>query len=357
MVIRQLAASAVSSSRKWRTIILTMIPPEIILDRYLKEKFPESYFGKLDIEQVRSSSFRTFLDGLQIETNDSLRLENANASGGVVHPPFHFDYLDATVTNAHAIPLAEYWFIALTLPLVMSVVDVSKDLSRSPVVLQLLHLDSGAMQHPDILWGYLGQIQLLFLTAHEYTHLIHQHNARKAPDGMWTEFVLRAAHGSIESQAEELDADGYAAYLVLAFLLRSERRDRALIQLGRRNLPTRDADELIMSCFFLALMAFFRTLWPESIKSPLSQLTHPPVAVRIDYLIRISEMWCGQFGILEQPWFISPRLQHLFYAAASKSNQSPRHGWDGQVSFLASAEGDQYRNLLFEKANSMRRRE
>ena len=96
-----------------------MIPPEIILDRYVKENFPKGYFGKLDIEGVRSSSFRTFLDGLQFETNDALRLENANASGGVVHPPFHFDYLDATVTNAYAIPLEEYWFIALTLPLVI----------------------------------------------------------------------------------------------------------------------------------------------------------------------------------------------------------------------------------------------
>ena len=160
-----------------------MIPPEIILDRHVKENFPKGYFGKLNTERVRSSSFRMFLDGLQIEANDALRLENANASGGVVHPPFHFDYLDATVTNAHAIPLAEYWFIALTLPLVMSVVDISKDLSRSPVVLQLLHLDSGTMQHPDILSGYLGQIQLLFLTSHEYTHLIHQHSAREAPTG------------------------------------------------------------------------------------------------------------------------------------------------------------------------------
>ena len=334
-----------------------MIPPEIILDRYVKEKFPNGYFGKLNIERVSSSSLRTFLDGLQIETNDALRLENANASGGVVHPPFHFDYLEATVANAHAIPLAEYWFIALTLPLVISIVDVSKDLSRSPIVLQLLHLDSGAMQHPDILWGYLGQIQMLFLTAHEYTHLIHQHSDRKAPDGMWTEFVPRIAHGSMESQVEELDADGYATYLVLAFLLRSERRERALIQLGRSNLTTGDADELIMSCFFLALMAFFRTLWPESVRSPLSQLTHPPVPVRIDYVIQIAKMWCGQFDHLEPSWFTSPRLKHLFHAGISKGNQSHRPGWDAQLSLLKSAGGDQYRNLLFEKANSLRRRE
>ena len=127
-----------------------MTPPEIILDRYMKETFPKSYSGKLDIEQISSPSFRTFLYGLQIETNEALGLENANASGGVVHPPFHFDYLHATATNAHAIPHECFWFIALTLPLIKSVTDVSKHLSRSSVVLRVLHLDSGALP-PDTL--------------------------------------------------------------------------------------------------------------------------------------------------------------------------------------------------------------
>lgn len=332
------------------------MPPEIILDRYVRENFPKSYSGKLDIERIGSPSFRTFLYGLQIETNDALRLENANASGGVVHPPFHFDYLHATVTNAHAIPHECFWFIALTLPLIKAVVDVSRHLSRSSVVLQLLHLDSGAFR-PDILWGYLGQIQLMFLTSHEYTHLIHQHSARRESSGMWTELVPQTTCGSIDSQVEELDADGYAAYLVLTFLLRGERRQSALIQLGQANMPSADCDELILSCFFLALMAFFRTLWPESMRLPLDQLTHPPVPVRIDYVIQIAKMWCGQFGIVEESWFTSPHLQDLFHAAALEVDRTNRQGWDAQVTFLTSADGDQYRNLLFEKSNKLRRHE
>jgi hypothetical protein len=333
-----------------------MMPPEIILDRYVKENFPKSYFGKLDIEQIGSPSFRTFLYGLQIETNEALGLENANASGGVEHPPFHFDYLHATVTNAHAIPHECFWFIALTLPLIKSVTDVSKLLSRSSVVLQLLCLDSVALR-PDILWGYLGQIQLLFLTSHEYTHLIHQHSARRELTGMWTELVPRTSCGSIDSQVEELDADGYAAYLVLTFLLRSERRQRALIQLGQANMPAAHCDELILSCFFLALMAFFRTLWPENLTLPLDQLTHPPVPVRIDYVIQVAKMWCGQFGIAEQSWFTSTRLQDLFHAAASEVDKTNGQGWDAQIAMLSSADGDRYRNLLFEKSNKMRRHE
>ena len=73
----------------------------------------------------------------------------------------------------------------------------------------------------------------MFLTSHEYTHLIHQHSAGREPSGVWTELVPQTACGSIDSQVEELDADGYAAYLVLAFLLRSPRRQRELILLGQ----------------------------------------------------------------------------------------------------------------------------
>lgn len=259
--------SGTGSQQRCGPIIRTMMPPEIILDRYIRENFPKSYSGKLDIERVRSPSLRTFLYGLQIETNDALRLENANASGGIAHPPFHFDYLDATVTNAHAIRHESFWFIALTLPLIKCVVDVSRYLSRSPIVLQLLRLDTRALQ-PDILWGYLGQIQLIFLTSHEYTDLIHQHSARKKLSVMWTEFVPQSNCGGIDSQVEELDADGYATYLVLTFLLRSERRERALIQLGQTDMPSADCDELILSCFFLAMMALFRTYGPRASGCP-----------------------------------------------------------------------------------------
>jgi len=174
---------------------------------------------------------------------------------------------------------------------------------------------------------------------------------------MWTELVRPIYCGTIDSQVEELDADGYAAYLVLTFLLRSERRHRALIQLGLANMPTAYCDEVIVSCFFLALMAFFRTLWPESITLPFDRLTHPPVPVRIDYVIQVAKMWCGQFGIVEQSWFTSPRLQELFHAAASEGDKTNSQGWDAQIALLSSADGDRYRHLLFEKSNKMRRRE
>jgi hypothetical protein len=287
-----------------------MTPPEVILDRWVKARLRDSrefdgYAGKLDIERVWSSALRTFLFGFQNAMNEALRLENANSSGGTKHPPFHFDYLDASVEikNAHAFQHEDFSFIVVTLPLIELILEVSQRLSRSAIAAQLLRLELGALQ-PDILQGFLAQIQLLFLIGHEYTHHVHQHIARRDQSGVWTEFPHPETPGNIDSQAEELDADGYATYLVLTHLLRGEGRLGAFIQLKTANMSAADRDELILSCFLLAVLAFFCTFWHGEIVASLYELKHPPPPVRIKYAIRVAEMWCGQFGSVSQSWLV-----------------------------------------------------
>ena len=73
-----------------------MAPPEVILDRWVRTQLRNEpgfsgYVGKLDIERLESPSFRSFLYLIQETMNEALRLEGVNASGGVEHPPFHFD--------------------------------------------------------------------------------------------------------------------------------------------------------------------------------------------------------------------------------------------------------------------------
>jgi hypothetical protein len=334
-----------------------MIHPEIILDRLARNE-PEfsSYAGKLDVWRVEPPSFRTLLSTLQIQINEALRLENANASGGVEHPPFHFDYLVAPdeIKNAHAFQREGFSFIVVTLPLVVTTLDVAQRLSRSAIVLQLLHLNLGALES-EILQGFFAQIQMLFLISHEYTHHVHEHLSRRDQSGVWTEFPHRANCGNIDSQAEELDADGYAAYLVLTHLLRGERRKSALIQLGRADMPATDCDELLLSCFFLAVIAFFCTFWREKIDpSSVHQLTHPTPRVRIKYVIEVAKMWCGQFDSVSQSWFSPSRLQDIFCAASDGIGKTTRQHWDADISFLSSADGDRYYQMLFERFEAMR---
>lgn len=230
--------------------------------------------------------------------------------------------------------------------------DASRRLSRSAVAVQLLRLDSRTLE-PDILQGFLAQIQLLFLISHEYTHHVHQHSTRRDQGRVWTEFPHGTTCGNIDFQAQELDADGYATYLVLTHLLRGERRQSARIQLQWIGMPAADCDELLLSCFLLAVLAFFCTFWHGDIV-PVYQLTHPLPPTRIKYAIQFAEMWCRQCGSVLQSWFSPARLQNLFSAAAETVGGPARQNWDTQISFLFGADGAQYDRLLFEKLEAMR---
>ena len=156
---------------------------------------------------------------------------------------------------------------------------------------------------PDAFQGLLFGIQLGFLISHEYTHHVHRHcvESQNGVIRLWTEFPHDATCGSMNSQAQELDADGYAAYLVLPHLLRGEMRSSALAELGRSGLQGTDGDELLLTCFFLAVLAFFCEFWHGDIDmASVYQFRHPPPPVRIKYMIQVAEMCCGQNGSVLQ---------------------------------------------------------
>jgi hypothetical protein len=341
-----------------------MVPPEIVLDRYVRTKLVNepgfaSYLGKLNIDRVQSQSFASLLRAVQSTLNEALRLEGINASGGVAHPPFHFDFLDVSsyIANAHAFEHEEYAFIAITLPLVERLLHISERLVNFPSVLQLLHMDARTVE-TDTLQGFLCQIQLNFLVGHEYTHHIHKHLIYRQHGAIrvWTEFSGDPRSGNLDAQAQELDADGYAVYLVLAHLLRGERRRSALALWGIQDAVGTDTDELLLNAFFLSVMAFFcafSTSAGADIKS-LYESTHPPPAVRIKYAILVARMWSGQNASLPESWFNPVNMQPLFRAAIEVSGAS-KAIWQDQVSLLSSAAGEEYERLLFERFEAVRK--
>jgi len=91
-----------------------MAPPEVILDRWVRSQLRNEpgfsgYIGKLDIERVESPSFHYFLYLMQETMNEALRLEGANASGGVEYPP-----VSAGIRNAHAFQHVDFSLIVVT---------------------------------------------------------------------------------------------------------------------------------------------------------------------------------------------------------------------------------------------------
>jgi len=146
-------ASSAPPSRSFRYYNGVMTPPEVVLDRWLKKQARErpgcqGYIGKLDIDKVMPTSFGSFLAFVQGAMNLALQSENANASGGAAHPPFHFDYVEVNdgTKNAHAFQHGGFSFIVATLPLLEMIWNVSQRLSRSPNVQRLLGIDAGAVR-------------------------------------------------------------------------------------------------------------------------------------------------------------------------------------------------------------------
>lgn len=343
-----------------------MTAPEVILDRWVRTKLRKypgyaGYIGKLDIDKVESPSLQSLLYFLQDAMNGALRSENVNASGGVAHPPFHFDYLQVNedaenARNALAFQYEGFSFIAATLPLVELLWDLSQRLSTSPIVLRMLQIDP-VTERTGALHGLLFATQLSFLVSHEYTHHVHRHIDQDGDGiaGVWSEFLQDETNGGIESQAQEIDADGYAIYLGLANLVRGEGRRNALAQMGWQDLPSIDADEFLLMCFFLAVTAFFCALWPENIKmTSIGQFRHPPAPVRIEYAIRVAKMWCGQNRSVPESWFGAERFRALFHAAVEAIGETTRHAWDAHILFLRSEEGAEYDRRLSGRFEAIR---
>jgi hypothetical protein len=317
------------------------------------------YVGKLDLEKVNSPSFRSFLCLVQDAINGALRSENTNASGGVEHPPFHFDYIEVNdgTSNAHAFQHGGFSFIVVTLPLVELLWDLSQRLSGSQLVLEMLGIPRGAVRR-EALHALLFQFQLSFLVSHEYTHHVHRHvdGAGDGPPGAWTEFTRDDTDGGIDSQAQELDADAYAIYLALANFIRGAGRLGALTQLGQQSLPSVDADELLLKCFFLAITSLFCARWPEKIAiTSICQFRHPPAPVRIEFAIRVAQMWCGQNAAVSHSWFEAERFRGLFRAATDAIGGNTPQQWDAHISFLRSEEGSKYDRELLQRFDAIRR--
>jgi len=162
----------------------------------------------------------------------------------------------------------------------------------------------------------------------------------------------------LDQQAQELDADGFAIYLALTNFLRGGGRESALAQLGQQNLQSVEADELLLKCFFAAMMSLFCALWPEHIPiTAIRGFRHPPAPVRIEYAIRVAKMWCSQNGSVPESWFGAERFQQVFSAASGVITGVARGQWDTQVEFLRSVDGAKYDQVLLERFEAARKGE
>ena len=161
------------------------LPPEVLFHRYFQhpDRNPAdrlAYRGKKDLHTL-PPALASFLAEVQDALNEALRNEKQNVPEHVAHPPFHFDYIDATVSNALAFPVADYSFIGMTMALINTLWDACAELNKSNAVRALLEVPDTPECEEAIL-TVMFQTQLAFVVTHEYTHHVHGifHNALPA---------------------------------------------------------------------------------------------------------------------------------------------------------------------------------
>lgn len=189
------------------------------------------------------------------------------------------------------------------------------------------------------------RLQLFFIVLHEFTHVVHGHVSRGSSNHGFSNEVLVREEGSLEQQAREAGADGYAVYFMLANIIDGpQERAHLLDVLGQNDKPTDVQDQVLLSSFIIAVAAFFFVRPPQVLTASTAyRLTHPPQAARMNLVMKAVQSWCVQNRPALVDWMTLDRFQTLMRAVASATwRMNGGQDWSEQVTFLRSAIGTEY---------------
>ena len=329
-------------------------PPEVLFHRFFQTERSgledrQTYKGKQDLDLLKPT-VRSLLVVIQNSLNEALLNEKRNVPEHVDHPPFHFDYIDSNIPNAVAFRYEGYSFIGITMALIYRLWDTCDRLSRSDAVGTSLGIHLTPEEYEGIL-VVLFRMQLNFVVLHEFTHHVHGHVSplRSVPE-FCDEILAGSETGSLEQQAREVDADGYAAYLMLAHLFDSEWRSQAVKLLKCEREAGNVQDEVLISTFVVAVGAFFFVRPPVALdNASVFDLTHPPQAARMNFVMENVMGWCKQNRPVLSEFMTKDRFNMLMSAAADATwGMNGGRDWGAQIAFLLSHDGSEYFKKLAE---------
>jgi len=327
------------------------LPPEVLFHRYFQELslfWREKYRGKHDLERLEPPELRPLLVAIQGALNDGLNEEHA-VREPVDCAPFHFDYIDSTVPNALAFRHDDYSFIGITIPLVYELWHASDLLGKSEVIASLIGVRLVGEQR-EALRVVFFRTMLSFVVLHEWTHHIHGHVGLRGLGSVHFDEILDGAQsGDLESQALEVDADGYAVHLVLNNLIAGSARASAVTTFLQLEVePVSVQDEVLLACFVVAVGAFLYIRQPVTVNSTnIYTLTHPPQAERMNFVMTQAMRWCQPSRPGLAAWMTLDRFQKLMRGVAEASRgDSGGINWAAQTAFLMSPDGLEYNRKL-----------
>ena len=315
-----------------------------------RRKGLEHIKGKQDLSQL-PAMLGSLLTQVQLDLNQSFaqsRVPMAEIGRPLV---VHLDFLESTTENAHAFQDEAYHFIGITVPLVERLLKVSEALVAADKVMTLLRLTGGLEQRENAAGGVFS-IKLLFAAAHEFGHHLLGHASEFRPE-QWNDVDGAGMGGSLEQQAEENLADGFAVFHLLGSLLDGPYGQQVLKMLGRAATPHRGADTILMSALLLCAFSFFSAKSHEALDAvSLYSLSHPPALARVNGIFQTSRVWCQRYRPSLDAWMTWDRLEEIMHAEES-SRPGSEGAWERQIEFFGSPGGAQYFERLGEQISRM----
>ena len=318
--------------------------PQEVLEIYIRcELSTDSrlshILGRFEIEGLDPGHlYRWSVDSL----NRALQNVGPAALAGKI-PPLHFDLVRVSngQAEAHALSTQDYSFIVFTQPMCKQIWDSSWLVAEKNQALL------GIQYFPGVpikeIANFIYFLRLLLVVSHEFAHhaRLHFEGSESAAD--WALF-----------QGQELDADAWGLWILLDWLLLREGRQLALTMLSIAPAEPR-ASAAIFDCFLLAVMTQFCGSWTRSAAINRPEVAiHPPVALRIDNIILVTEMFCREVLRIATTWFSVGSLRQLFAMAAESVPTASRPLWDQEIAWLSNDASETYQAHLRKTFDALR---
>jgi len=310
----------------------------------------------LDLQSAGTAEVRDFAKAFtDIKTEINARFTTSAAD--IVAPEgsvqVHIDYIGSSTVNARAFFFEGWYFIGITDGMLNLFAKSCVALWRLNPLSDILGIQL-TRERRDDLFQFALLLELQYISNHELGHMFHGHCADLRSGRYHEEFSvaeLVAQSQGMESQARELEADGYALNLLLKNLLLSE----SGTFMHARLESTQSVREFVLKLFILSLGSVLYHLdSPPFNADKVRSRTHSEGLIRMNILLGEILGWCTDNA--EWPDAISQAdfrdIMNLVAAAASNASQDQI--WKDQGAFLLTTEGKTYLNDIYKRRSHLR---
>ena len=244
----------------------------------------------------------------------------------------------------------------LSMPLVRRIFEICEEVGLTPAIHELLGVNLPSTKDKANLIAMLAVVQLQFIALHELGHHVHGHchneDERSEPVHEFGDENDQHSRGDLQKQAMEVEADCYAAVLMLDDILKPSMSD-GIINTLKPEGP--DQNIFLLNFLFVSIAShMFLKLQSSVDVSRIETRTHPPQLARLNFVMREMGKWLVM-NHSELAWWASvPNFQTMMRAVevCYGESDSPRF-WREQGAFLISAEGETYLEGLGDERNKL----